>query len=115
MKIMLSTQIVFKRKLYVCNRRFNSKRIIKQLCYVEQFDGTPERMFARVRFVDGSEGKIFMGFVDGELAFVDGGGKPTLFEATSKFKLAELAKRNQALVAAQAEYDEMYNALAEDN
>lgn len=60
-------------------------------------------------------GRVFANYIDADVVFVDGGGKPTLFEATSKFKLDELAKRKQALDAAQAEYDELYNTLAEDN
>lgn len=117
MTVLTANNVVFDTKLYVCNRRYNKQRIIKQLCFVTgaMIDSSdPHKATATVKFLDGTEGRIFVSVVDNEVVFVDGSGKPSLLEATSKFKVVELAKRKNALIAAQVEYNEVYNALAED-
>ena len=115
MTVLSANDVVFNTKLYVCNRRYNAKRIIKQLCFVTGVDlNSPDPRKATVKFLDGTESKIFAQLFHGEVVFVDGSGKPSLLEATSKFKLAELEKRKAALDAAKEAYYELKLAIAEE-
>ena len=115
MKALTATDVVFNSKLYVCNRRYNAKRIIKQLCVVTGIDlSSSDPRKATVKFLDGIEDRIFVSVVDADVVFVDGSGEPSLLEATSKFKLAELAKRKAALDAAKEAYYELKLAIVEE-